>query len=526
MSGRKPRSPTPADPESAASPRAWAGLWVLAAALAMIVLDGTIVGVALPVIITDLQLDLTDAQWVNSLYAVVFAALLLTAGRLGDRWGRRRLLLIGLITFVIGSVLAALAPDASALLAARALQGIGAAMVLPSTLSTVNATFTGRDRAAAFGVWGAVISGAAAIGPLLGGWLTQVASWPLVFWVNVPIGLLVVIATLLLVDETRADADDRPGVDVAGPLLSAAGLGLIVFGLIESSSLGWWQPEAGLSLFGLTWLTDASISPVPVALAAGAVLLATFVWQAVRRQRAGRATVLDLRLFAIPTFSLGNTTALLVAVGEFALLFVLPLFLVTSLGLNTLAAGVVLAAMATGAFLSGAAARHLAARLGPTMVVVLGLVLEVAGAGATALIIAASAPAWAIAAALLPYGLGLGLASAQLTSTTLRDVPTAQSGTGSATQSTVRQLGAALGTAVGGTALATSLGMRRTDATPTDPTAFAVALWAAVAVLTVATITAWQLHRTSRQQPVPTDPSNALATQRTDSSKIYLKNSG
>lgn len=486
-------------PEQRAGRRAWAGLWVLAAALGMIVLDGTIVGVALPVIIADLQLDLTAAQWVNSLYSVVFAALLLTAGRLGDQWGRRRLLVAGLTLFVAGSVLAALSGGAALLLAARALQGVGGALVLPSTLSTVNATFRGRDRAAAFGVWGAVMAGAAALGPLLGGFLTQVASWPLVFWVNVPLGLALVVAAMLVVDETRGAPAGPGGADVAGPLLSAAGLALMVFGLIESSALGWWTPKASLSLFGMVWPEDAPVSPVPVALAVGAALMAVFLFAESRRQRAGRGTVLDLRLFRLATFSLGNATALLVAVGEFALLFVLPLFLVTSLGLSVLSAGVVLAAMATGAFLSGAAARRLAARFGPTRVVLLGLALEVAGAAATALVTAATGPGWAIAAALLPYGLGLGLASAQLTSTTLRDVPAEQSGTGSATQSTVRQLGAALGSAVGGTALSAALAGHQNATVFADPASFgaasAAALWVAVAILAVATLTAWALDR-------------------------------
>lgn len=506
-------SPSPLSPhppntlppsERVASRRAWAGLWVLAAALAMIVLDGTIVAVALPTIIPDLHLDLTDAQWVNSLYSVVFAALLLTAGRVGDRWGRRKLLLIGLVLFLGGSVLAAVAGDATALLTARALQGVGGAAVLPSTLSTVNATFRGRDRAAAFGIWGAVMAGAAALGPLLGGWLTQVASWPLVFWVNVPIGLAVMVATVLLVDETRSsDADAVQGTDFAGPSLSAIGLGLIVFGLIESSSLGWWRPEGELSLLGLSWPQTAAISPVPVALGLGMLALVAFVMHQRRRHLHGQATILDLRLFRIPTFVFGNVTAMLVAVGEFALLFVLPLFLVTSLGLSTLTAGLVLAAMAAGAFLSGAAARHLAARIGPARVVVVGLALEVVGAGVTALTVE-SGSAWLVGLALLPYGLGLGLASAQLTSITLLNVPTGQSGAGSATQSTVRQLGAALGSALAGTALAMMIGTHQSGAALGNATDFAsaseVAIWLAVAVLTVALLAAWRLDRLTRVQ--------------------------
>ena len=171
--------------------REWVGLAVLSIGLGLIVLDGTIVGVALPVIVSDLHLDLTDAQWVNSLYAVLLAALLLSTGNLADRWGRKRLFLAGLIVFVAGSLLAAAASTAGVLIGARAVQAVGAAFIMPSTLSTVNAVFRGKYRAAAFGVWGAVISGAAAVGPLAGGALTQWASWHWIFLVNLPLGALV-----------------------------------------------------------------------------------------------------------------------------------------------------------------------------------------------------------------------------------------------------------------------------------------------------------------------------------------------
>ena len=169
----------------------------------MIVLDGTIVGVALPVIIADIGLDLTDAQWVNSLYAVLLAALLLSTGKLADRWGRKLLFQVGLVVFVGGSILAAMADAAGPLIAARAVQAIGAALIMPSTLSTVNAVFRGKYRGAAFGVWGAVISGAAAVGPLAGGALTQWASWHWIFLVNIPLGAAVFIAGLLTVPETK-----------------------------------------------------------------------------------------------------------------------------------------------------------------------------------------------------------------------------------------------------------------------------------------------------------------------------------
>ncbi|GAA2388637.1 MFS transporter [Gordonia cholesterolivorans] len=455
MTGAPPGSTLPAN-TSAPTRRDWIGLAVLSVGLGLIVLDGTIVGVALPAIISDLSLDLTDAQWVNSLYAVVLAALLLSTGRLADRWGRKRMFLFGLTVFVAGSLLAAASGSAGTLIAARAVQAVGAAFIMPSTLSTVNAVFRGRYRAAAFGVWGAVISGAAAVGPLAGGALTQWASWHWIFLVNLPLGLVVAIAAIFTVSESKG-GDDRPGADVDGAMLSMIGFGALVFAVIEGPDLGWWTPKGELKVFGWRWPEQAPISIVPVAFAVAASALVLFVvWERHRRNN-GRSAILDLRLFGLPTFSWGNVTAAAVAVGEFGIIFALPLYLMNALGLDVMQAGLVLAAMAIGAFVSGAMARHLAARLGAPAVVLLGLGLEVAGVLILVVVIGSSTSGWIIAQPLILYGLGLGLASAQLTGTVLRDVPVDDSGQASATQSTVRQVGSALGTAFAGAALSVAL---------------------------------------------------------------------
>ena len=434
----------------------WAALAVLSIGLGLIVLDGTIVGVALPAMIADLELDIIDAQWVNSLYAILLAALLLSTGSLADRRGRKRMFLAGLVIFMGGSLLAAAASSAGTLIGARAVQAVGAACIMPSTLSTVNANFRGRHRAAAFGVWGAVISGAAAVGPLAGGALTQWASWHWIFLVNIPLGTLVFIAAVLTVRETRADAE-RPGIDVDGALLSAIGFGALVFAVIEGPEIGWWTPQESLTLFGWEWSTDAPVSAVPVALLLSAATLALFIVWERHREKVRRSALLDLDLFRFATFSWGNITAAMVAIGEFAIIFALPLYLINALGLGSLTAGLVLAAMAVGAFLSGASARHLAARFGSPGTVLIGLGLEVTGVLILALIITGTTPAWLTALPLTLYGLGLGLASAQLTGTVLQDIPVAVSGQASAAQSTVRQVGSALGTAFAGAALSISL---------------------------------------------------------------------
>ncbi|WP_345075724.1 MFS transporter [Brachybacterium paraconglomeratum] len=470
------RGAAPADPST--DPRRWKALGVLAAGLALIVIDGSIVAVSLPTIIGDLDLDLTDAQWVSTSYAVVLSALLLITGRLGDRIGRRTLFLAGVALFVIASVLAAMAGGAAALIAARLLQGVGGALILPSTLSTVNATFRGSERAAAFGVWGAVMAGAAALGPLLGGWLTSSFSWPWIFLVNVPIGLLVIAGTLAWVGETREaprPRGERRDLDVMGALLSALALGSLVFAIVESTTLGWWAEKAPLEIGGLTIHGPVGLSLTPVLLLVGLLALAAFLLRERHRGAAGREVLLDLSLFRLPAFAWGNLTAGTVAIGEFGLLFVLPLYLVNVLALGTLQAGLVLAAMAGGAFLSGMAARHLAAAIGAPGTVLVGLGLEVLGVGVLALLLGPATPIALLVATLVVYGLGLGLASAQLTSTVLAPVPPEQSGQGSATQSTVRQLGTALGTAISGALLAAGLSAR-TDALTGDAARYGQAL--------------------------------------------------
>lgn len=438
--------------------RDWVGLAVLSVGLGMIVLDGTIVGVALPAIIADLELNLTDAQWVNSLYAVLLAALLLSTGRLADRWGRKLLFLIGLAVFVGGSLTAALSGTAAALIAARAIQAVGAALIMPSTLSTVNAVFRGRYRAAAFGVWGAVISGAAAVGPLAGGVLTQWASWHWIFLVNIPLGAAIALAAVFTIPETRGDGL-LPGADVDGALLSAIGFGALIFAIIEGPDLGWWSPQGELSVFGWSWPTDFPISVVPVAFIVAFIALVLFVIWENHRKKVQRSALLDLELFSFSTFSWGNLTAAMVAVGEFTLIFVLPLYLINGLGLSVMHAGLLLAAMAGGAFFSGAIARHIADKFGSAGTVLLGLGIEVAGVLILVFIIQGDTQGWLIAIPLAIYGLGLGLASAQLTGTVLRDIPVANSGQASATQSTVRQIGSAFGTAIGGATMSVVLAL-------------------------------------------------------------------
>ncbi len=433
----------------------WWALVALLIGLSIIIIDGSIVNVLLPDMVKDIGLTQTDAQWVNSIYSLVFAALLITVGLLSDRFGRRRLFLIGIVVFILGSLGSGFAQDPAFLISMRAVQAAGAAMKLPSSIAVINVLFEGRQRAAAFGLWGAIFGGAAGLGPLLGGWLAEDFGWRWAFLINIPIGLIAGALVLRFVPENYGQK--AKGYDPLGIVLTALGIALIVFGLIEGQAYGWW---VGTTTFTLGPLDVAAggLSIVPVAVAMGVLLLGLFVVWERHLVRVGSTTLVDFRLFGIRRYGYGNVVALVVSLGEFGILFVLPLWMQSVHGTDALTTGVILASVAIGTLASGGAARHVAAAMGPTRVVRLGMVLEVVGILAIGFTLSVDRSPWWLVIALIVYGLGLGFASAQLTNVVLEDVPAIQSGQASAMTSTFRQVGSALGAAILGTVLFASLG--------------------------------------------------------------------
>ncbi|CAB4747706.1 unannotated protein [freshwater metagenome] len=436
--------------------RRWIALAFLSLGVAMIILDATVVNVAIPSMIKDLNLTTNDAEWINAAYSLTFASLLILSGRLADRFGRKLLFIIGIIIFVGASVLVAISDSSIHLIAARALQGVGAAMILPASLSVINAVFVGKSRAIAFAVWGATIGGMAALGPLVGGWLTTYASWHWAFLINLPIGIIVLIGVLLAVPETR-DLLGRKGVDLPGTLLSTFGLLGIVFALIEGQRYGWLISTAPFKAGPLTWDTGR-LSLVFISGVLGVIALLALILVETRRAAAGKIVILDLRLFRIRSFAAGNGVAVVVSLGEFGLLFTLPLFLQAVRGYNALETGVILLALAIGSFFASGAGAPISQRVGPVRVLQLGMLLEVIGILGLGFVISPEITGWGLAPWLFLYGMGVGFATAQLTGVVLSEVPVADSGQASAVQSTSRQVGAAIGTAILGTTLLIGLG--------------------------------------------------------------------
>lgn len=444
-----PVSGGPADRSSRAR---WFGLVFISLAVALIIVDSTIVNVAIPSIVRDLSITSTQVQWVQESYTLVFAALLLVFGNLADQFGRRRLLVLGVAVFALSSVLAAASPSGDLLIGARVIQGIGGAMVLPTTLSIINATFQGRERAMAFAVWGSTIGGMTAVGPLLGGWLTTDYSWRWAFGINIPLGIIIIVGAAFTVAKSSDPGTGR--VDWIGAAMSVVASATLVFGLIEGRNYGWWERVKEFQ--AVSWRWPFALSPVPVAFALTLISAVAFVMWGRARTRRGASSMLDFSLFAISSFRNGNVAAMIVSLGEFGIVLSLPIWLQNVLGYSAFATGLILVALAAGSFLASGFAGVFGNKVRPVAVVRVGIMAEIAGVAGLGAVIG-PATGWGI---LIPflfiYGFGVGLATAQLTGVVLMDVPAAKSGQASGTQSTARQVGSALGIAVLGTILFTT----------------------------------------------------------------------
>ncbi len=411
--------------------RRWAVLAVLCVSLLVVSIDNTILNVALPTIVRSLHASSGDLQWTIDAYAVVFAGLLLTTGSLGDRFGRKRVFNVGLVLFGIGSAASALSSTPHLLIAARAFMGIGAAAIMPSTLSILTNVFSDDvGRARAIGIWSGTTGLGMAIGPIAGGWLLAHYWWGSVFLVNVPIVAVGLVASVWLVPDSRDPAGTRP--DPMGAVLSTAGLGLVLWGIIEAPSRSWTNPV------------------VIAAVAAGILVLGIFVsWE----RRCDHA-MLDLSFFSSRRFSAAMAALALVVFSLMGMLFILTQWLQFSLGLSPLATGLRLGPIALVLVVVSPVSSVLAHRIGTKVVVTAGMVAIAIGLALLSRTGLASSYGAAVPALIL-IGVGSGLAFAPATEAVMGSLPAARSGVGAATNSAGLQVGGALGVGILGSALST-----------------------------------------------------------------------
>lgn len=407
----------------------WTVLSILSFALALISLDNTIVNVALPSLQEDLNATTTQLQWVVDAYSVLFAGTLLLAGSLGDRFGRKKVLLIGLVVFGLGSLAAGAAPDADVLIACRAIMGIGGAFIMPSTLSILVQTFTApSERAQAIGIWAAVAGVGVAIGPIVGGALLEHFSWHSVFLVNPPLVLVVIGLAVAFIPESLDES--KPRLDMLGAALSSLGLIALVTFIVE--------------------LPDGGIDAVTFVAGVGAIaLLSVFVWWEKRAPR----PLLPMELFKQRVFTVAVVLVGLVYFALMGALFFLPQFLQLVQGMSPLQSGVSMLPGAGGLLVASLFSPRLAEKWGARRVVVSGVLLVTVGLASMSYVEPMTSYPY-VGIALGITGLGMGLTLPQATNGVLSCVPRERSGMGSAVNDAVSELGGSFGVAILGGILA------------------------------------------------------------------------
>jgi MFS transporter, DHA2 family, multidrug resistance protein len=416
--------------------RRWWALAAMTLGILAVGLDVTVLSVALPTLATALHAAESDLQWFSAAYALALAACMLPAGLLGDRLGRKRVMLASLVLFGAGSLGCAYAPSTTAFIAARVALGVAGAGMVVMALSVMTVLFSEEERPRAVGIWGAANFVALPIGPILGGWLLTHYWWGWVFLMNVPVAILGLVAVAALVPESRAPV--RPGIDLVGIVVSSAGLAGLTYGLIEAGQHGW---------------TDVSgLAP----LGGGLALLAVFVlWELRLARLPGGQPLVDLTLFRSASFTWGVTLAALVVVAMFGALFTLPQYFQGVMGVDAQGSGLRLLPVIAGVVLGGVPAYRVRSWIGPKLTVALGLVVLAAGMLVGGNTTVHSGDAF-IAAWLLVCGIGMGLAMVTAASAALMEIPEERSGVGSALMQAFQKLGAPFGAAILGSVLSSA----------------------------------------------------------------------
>jgi EmrB/QacA subfamily drug resistance transporter len=458
--------------------RKWWTLAAVAFGLFMIMLDNTVVNVALPSIQRDLGVGLSELEWIVTGYALTFAALMLTGGKLADLFGRRLIFVVGLAVFTLASLACGLASSGDVLIGARIVQGVGAALMNPATLSIISATFPPRQRGMAIGIWAGVSALALAVGPLVGGLLTEHGHWSWIFYVNIPVGILAIAASYLFIEESK-DTSEVQRLDLPGLLTSGTGLFALTYGLIEANTYGWTSGR------------------IIAAFAVAVVLLVAFVVLELRQ----RVPMLDLSLFRNSTFTGANLVVLLVALAMFGVFFFVSLYMQNILGYSAVQAGAAFLPMTILIILIAPIAGKATDRIGSRWLMTVGMVLV----GVQLLYfstLGADESFWSLLPAMLVGGIGMALTMTPSTAAAMRALPNDKAGVGSAVLNSFRQVGGSLGIALIGAIVGSSVDGNRTPEAFVDGFSNAL-LVAAIIALAGAVVAAAlvRVHDTEHAEP-------------------------
>jgi EmrB/QacA subfamily drug resistance transporter len=406
----------------------WLMVGILSLSLLVISLDITILNTALPTISTDLKTSTSSLQWIVDAYSLAFAGVMLPAGLLGDRFGRKRLLTAGLVVFLGASIWCAVSTTAEELIAARAMMGAGAAIVLPLTIAIIAAISSAADRPKAIGITTAAVALGLPLGPVIGGLLLDHFSWSSVFWINVPVVAVSLIVGATLLPESRNA--NRPHIDLLSVLLSVCGIVAVVFGIIRAPESTWSDPVVLSLLIG------------------GLLLISVFVW----RQATARYPLIDPRLFADRRFTWGTVATVAISVGLFAILFVLPQYFQGVQHVNALTTGLRLIPLMVGLFIAGAGSSLLVKKVGPRATIVCALILLAIGFVILSALMSDSSY-WLVLSGLTLSGLGIGAGISAAMDGVMAASGGDEAGAGASVNSTLRQVGGALAVATLGSLL-------------------------------------------------------------------------
>lgn len=444
----------------------WAVIAMLAAAQFIMVLDTTVMNVSITQVAADLNTTVVGLQTAITLYTLVMAAFMLLGGKLGDRWGARRAYMVGLLIYGAGSLTTALSPNLGVLLVGWSfIEGFGAVLVIPAIAALTAATYSGQQRALAYGILGGVSGASAALGPLIGGWVTANYTWRLVFAGET----VVVLALMLFLSKIPATAGRQGKLDLTGVVLSAAGLGMAVFGILRSSQWGWIAPSASAPF------TPLGLSPVFWLIAVGLVLLGLFARHERALIAAQKEPMLDVRLLEIPPMRAGLTTYLCQQFIIMGIFFVLPLYLQTVLGFDALETGIALLPLSLSLLVFALAGARLAGRYSPQRIALAGLLSMLIGIILLIAFTSADLRTAGFALALAMVGAGNGLLVSQLGNVIMSSVTPERGSEAGGLQGTAMNLGASLGVALVGSILIASLVGSFQKQVLTDPTLAALA---------------------------------------------------